>query len=1145
MTDVKSLLPAKQKTWLAAGAGWLVFALLVWRLTAKIKLQGSDLLVLRVGLLVLGLVAAGLIVWMLHRRAGPAAPAAARDDIDVTAAAARSRLAASRPAGHATLSALPMIVVVGPEGSAKTTAVIRSGLNAELLAGGVLQDETVAPTPGINVWYASGTAVLEAGGPALAQSSRFARVVRHVRPARWRAALGRGEQPPRQVVACVSCEEFLKPGAGESAMAVARAMRERLAQLARGLGVRLPVYVLFTKADRIPCFNDYFQNLSNDEAAQLLGATLAGEEEAPGQYADREAARLGAAFQHLFLSLAEKRLQLLARENAAERKPGAYEFPREFRKVAPLAQQFLIELCRPSQLQVSPFLRGFYFTGVRAVYVTDAAQAAPLAARERGAVGATSVFGAQAQAQAAAAQAPTTRKVPQWLFLTPVFRDVVLADRAARQVTSGGTRVNLVRRVLLGGAAAAGVLLSIGVIVSWLGNRELAQGAARAAGQLAGVATPGQDLPTLDALQRLDSLRARIVPIEGYVRDGAPLGLRFGLFSGAHILPDARRAYFAAFDRLMFHDTRQAMTSTLAGLPAAPRPTDDYGATYSLLKAYLITTKYPEKSTVDFLPPVLMGSWLGGRTLDSARAPVAQRQFAFYAAELARGNPYDVQPDQGTVAHARTFLNQFAGSERIYQNMLSKAGEQHPAVQFNRAFPGSAEYVVDGYSVPGAFTKGGYAFMQGAFRNADQYFQGETWVVGDAAAGQVDKAKVLAELRTRYDADFVKAWRAYLEAASVGRYGSIKDASRRLGALSGPQSPLLALLSLASRNTAVDTLVIGGTMQPTQVVTPPRDTAKLIGASNQDYMSALAQLQASLDQVAAAPPSGADALISQASGNVSNAKLAAQKISQQFKVVGDGAVSAQVLRLLTAPIANVEPFLRNFGSGEMNGKGGSFCAQNGALFGKFPFDPGSSVQATPQEVATVLKPVTGALWTYYNEALANVLQQQGTEYAAKPGGTMSVSPAFLAFFNKAARASNALFPAGASEPQFGFVARAALTQGVSTATFAVDGDNWESPTGGRHTFHWAAGSAGQAQVGGGTPSGNKVVIQSYQGPWAIFQLFAHADRWATLGNTTTVEWGSVGGGEMRVGFDFDDATFPAVLRRGFFSGFRCVARVVQ
>src|SRR5207253_1717210 len=82
------------------------------------------------------------------------------------------------------------------------------------------------------------------------------------------------------------------------------------------------------------------------------------------------------AFNKLFFSLCDKRPEFLSRENDPTRLPGVYEFPREFRKLRQVLVQFLVDLCRPSPLTVGPFLRGFYFCGVRPIVVGDQAPAA-------------------------------------------------------------------------------------------------------------------------------------------------------------------------------------------------------------------------------------------------------------------------------------------------------------------------------------------------------------------------------------------------------------------------------------------------------------------------------------------------------------------------------------------------------------------------------------------------------------------------------------------------------------------------------------------------------------------------------------------------------------------------------------------------
>ena len=68
--------------------------------------------------------------------------------------------------------------------------------------------------------------------------------------------------------------------------------------------------------------------------------------------------------------------------------------------------------------------------------------------------------------------------------------------------------------------------------------------------------------------------------LSSYAHEGAPMHLRWGLYSGSRLYQEVRNAYFAGFNKLMFGGTRAGMLSSLRGLPDVPRPTDDYGATY-------------------------------------------------------------------------------------------------------------------------------------------------------------------------------------------------------------------------------------------------------------------------------------------------------------------------------------------------------------------------------------------------------------------------------------------------------------------------------------------------------------------------------------------------------------------------------------
>jgi type VI secretion system protein ImpL len=1140
------------KLWVIPLTVLLSFPIVAWALGSGFGLAGRGLYILQGGAAGLGVIAAGVVHWILRKKAaskpaaGASGPAA---DIDAILTAAQAQLARAKVTKNPSLAALPAVILAGPEGSAKTTVVVRSGINPELLAGEVYRGETVAPTRSVNVWYGRNVAFVEASGAVTGEAGAWARLARALRPRSLGSALTGKPQPPRFAVVCFGCEEFFKPGAGEAVPAAARALRGRLGELAGQFGVRLPVYVLFTKADAIPHFESFVRNLSAEEAREVLGASVEPDVGSAGTYPERVTPQLEQSLNDLYRSLSSRRLDMLAREHAPEWKPGTYEFPREFRKLVPTAVEFLRELCKPSELAVSPVLRGFYFVGVQAVHVPDGAgDFAPAQAAE--AVGAarsaTSVFSAaqMAQARQAPAAASRMRKVPRWDFLERVFPEVVLADDTAARLAQGGARVSFLRRALLAGAAGLAVILAIAFAASFTNNRRLQAETRAAAAGVAGLPAYQVDLPTVDALRRLDSLRTQYVRLADYEQSGPPLRYRWGLYSGSSMYPAMRRLYFTTLDRTMFGSTRSVMRSDLRSLPDAPRPTDDYGDTYNLLKAYLVTTSNPEKSTADFLTPVLMDRWLADREIDSVRADLAGKQFDTYANELRRGNPYLLTADAGTVDRARAFLRQFAGSERIYQFMIAEADKANPAVQFHQGL------VADSYEVPGAFTKAGWTYMDNAFKTVDRFLSGEPWVMGEGTAmAPADKAKLVAELRARYATDYTDHWRRFLQGASVQRYSGLRDASDKLRVLSGNQSPLLALFSLVSRNTDVAAPEVKAVFQPVQTLTPPNVTDKLIGEKNAPYVTALVTLQSSVEQAAAARGPAGEGAAAQAAGNASSALVAARQIAAEFKIDPGGQVHTTVQRLMEAPITYVEPLLRSFGASQVNARGASFCAAARPVLSKFPFNPSAAAEATPQEVGQLLRPGTGSLWTFYNEALQPLLQKQGASYVPQGGGTR-LTPGFVNFFNKLATLSEAMFK-DTPEPRLQFTVEPQLTAGIQAVTFTVDGEpvrssrNRES-----RRFTWP-GSGRESkltvQVG---PGAELVIAGPQQGSWGFLRAFYEADPGQAVGTSHRAEWTRAKtGGTLppgaRIAVDVNAGPATPMFRRSHFAGTFCPGTMAQ
>jgi type VI secretion system protein ImpL len=1129
------------KIWLISTAALLVYALAAWLLGVVLRprLQPQDIRLLRIGLIALGVASAAVILWFFRTPAAQTPKSSPADDVDAAISQAKLRLAAAKLPGKANIGTLPAVLVLGPEGSAKTTAVVRSGLAPELLAGEVFRGETVAPTPGVNVWYGQDAVFIEAGGALAREAPRWKRLIDHLQPKRLRAALTGGTQAPRMALVCYSCEELVRPGAGEAAISAAKELRTRLGDVAQQLGIRLPVYVLFTKADTVPHYEAFVQNFTADEARQVLGAGLAADGGPAGTYGDRAGPAITSAFDELYGSLAAWRLSVLHRESAPERKPGAYEFPREMRKLQAVAVDFLRELGRPSQLEVSPVLRGFYFTGVQAVFVSESAAAAAVhhaAAAPSSAATATAVFSAVQARSAPAAPTytpPRTRKVPRWNFLEGVFRDVVLADQSAMQVTLGGTRLNIARRALLATAAGLAILAAIGFTVSYSNNRALQREVSGTALALSGLPDARIDLPTTDALRRLDAARATLDRLSVYEREGAPIGLRWGLYSGGTLYESARRIYFDAFDKQLFGATRASLASSLRALPAAPTPDDDYGSAYGQLKAHLVTTTHPQFASMDFLPDVLARVWTTGRTVDDERRQLARRQFETYTRELALANPYRYTPDTEAVPQARQYLRAFQGVEPIYRGLLAEAAKKGQPVRFEAIKPEAARVITVPHEVPAAFTKAGWTFMQTALRSPDALRMGEAWVVGEQAViPAADRDRTIRLLRTTYETDYADQWRTFLRTASIAPF-TIDAAVAPLDRLAGNQSPLLELLSVVSQNTS-QAPALTKLFQPASSLVPASPTAPLVMKENQPYLQALGALRDAIRGVVAAPRGPArQPLVEQAKSSAGQVTSAVDALSLGFTPDPAGVVHEQVTRLLRQPAAFLVGALGNVGTADANAAGARLCGALGGVLGKFPFAANSSVSASSQEVAQVLQPGTGSFWTIYNQSLTGVAVRQGRTFAQPPDAPYRVSPQFLQLLRKLALLSDLLFPEGAQVPRADFsVTLLGAPPELGSVTLLVDGEPMRTTQNDMSAVLRVPSAAGSREarllVTQGTTE--SVVASAPAGPWSILRIFHQATRVQPAGDALRFEWTVPN--VMRSGGDGTPVRVSAFLRAG-------------
>lgn len=1154
--------------WLAAVAALIVIVLLVWFLGFT-PLRGGDLLILRLGVLILGLLGiVGFLWWSWSKKAG-AAPAPrkaaaassapmAGDDVDSLVREAAARLASSKLGKTASLGSLPLIFVIGESGSGKTAAVTRSGMDAELLAGHVSGETDIAPTSCANLWLARRTVFAEAGGMLQADAPQWLKFIKRLAPKKFGSVFGQRQQAARAAIVCVDCEKVLR--GGDAVVKMAQNLRARLGEISQSLGISFPVYVIFNRMDTVPFFADFMGSLTGEEAVQVVGASLQYHSYSGGVYAEQEHRRLMASFSNLFYSLCDWRLTILSRERNPAKQPGAYEFPREFRKMRNAAVQFLVDLNRPSQLRTAPFLRGFYFAGIRQVSISAAPAAQPMAAAPAAGTpdSATRIFSkndvqALLAQQMQAQEQTTERVVSQPAFLSHIFSHVILQDHAAMGASGASTQVSLVRRILLGAVTAIALIFVFGFTVSFFTNRNLQSRVMEAAAAIPKKEVPAGEVASVDALQKLDTLRQSLDELISYQQNGAPWRLRWGLYSGEGVLTEGRRIYFDRFHKLMFGETQAGLLGYLAALPETPKPTDEYGPTYDSLKAYLITTSNPDKSTREFLTPVLHHKWSEGHALEADRSELGRKQFDFYADQLRIANPFGSSNDADVVAKARGYLTQFAATQSIYAAMRAAANKQNKPFVYSAKYTDAAGIVVNNVEIEGAMTKPGWTFMQDALKHPEKYFGGEEWVLGSRTAAGVDMTKLAADLRTLYVADYIRIWRDYLNKSSVVRYASLNDAAQKLLKHSGNRAPLLTLFCEASFNTGVDAPEIQKAFQPVQQVVPPACENKYVQDANRPYVSALLTLQSCLEQTANtiqnAPADQRDSLKAQCIQPATEAKVATRTIAQGFVVDPEAHLERTVQKLMEDPILAAEGLLKPAGPASAEG----LCAGLRGLLAKYPFNAASQQRATLDEVNAFFAP-GGALSAFYEQNLKSIFLQQGGRYIPNPSSPFPINPAFQNFWDRATAVQQAFYPGGSQAPQLRLNIRPVTSEGIQNLTLSINGSTqrWTGNNT-QATFLWPGGLQ-RVTLSAKIQGGSELTFLNYDGLWAAFQFFGDADRTTPGPGGSRVEWVLKISGQpvrlpngepLRVILDVDSAGAAPVFQRGYFSGFTCVSRVTR
>jgi type VI secretion system protein ImpL len=761
---------------------------------------------------------------------------------------------------------LPWYIAIGAAGSGKTRALLNSGVPMPAGAAGPHPGTRASSGPAVDWWLTDQSVFVDTPGyythpgrsthaitlpeqslrPADAGGKPFAsapdpstnRLDRcEIDSQEWFGFLRllrrhRPRAPINGALLTVRLDILTNPDpairAGE-----ADALRARLAELRRTLGVRFPVYVIVTQMDRLSGFAEYFASLAEESRAQIWGFTLPLTASLPEQQCEQELALLAER-------LSDGLNTRLEDEFDVERRRHLLALPEAFSAlVAPLADLLarLFAATRYDNTEHHPMLRGVYFTSA-------AQEGTPLVA-EPSTVAQRLASGLERplSARAASAGASASRSY----FLHDVFTKVIVPEAHLVQPNLRWEyRLRLLRLIGHALALLLFVWLAVALHESFSNNRAYLQAIASKTQTLSAKIAQLYREPRPDAVPDVltdvltDALQLPAASGLGLDLASPDARFRYGLYAAAGIVDASGDTYRALEAGLLLPQIVRRIEEVIGQSIA----NQDAKAGFGALRVYLMLYDR-SKFNGNEIRAWILDDWskTGSASIYGSRASMLRHLEQLFSGARVVQSP--LIRNDALIERARAFLDTSNGTQRLYER--AKAAMQRDApddftllravgpqagTSFTRA---SGEPLSRG--VPGIFTFDGYRAifdkrLPGFLRTARE---DDAWVMGHAYAGRWAESAQEAQkktpeslnpttgsddaltdaIRRLYLAEYGRHWSDFLADIRPVTGSSLGFNLQIVRRFAAPDSPLARLVIAAARET-------------TLAETPTQDTGPLI-----------------------------------------------------------------------------------------------------------------------------------------------------------------------------------------------------------------------------------------------------------------------------------------------------------------------------
>ncbi len=253
---------------------------------------------------------------------------------------------------------LPWYLAIGATGTGKTTAISNFALAASVSGTG--QNAQTSATRNCDWWFLNKAVVLDAAG-------RYAVPVEGTGDQEeWKRFLGllakyRKREPLSGILLFIGAD-VIREAAADLLKKQAQLLRNRIDNLMRTIGYRIPVRVIVTKMDLVPGFVGFADSVAPSDHQQVMG------------YWNRRGNPFWREMLNEVMLETGERLREIRQEYVLDRKkyqPDLLVFPENFEQLNNGLSSFLEPVFSENRFQETPYLAGIYFGSGRAPLSVD------------------------------------------------------------------------------------------------------------------------------------------------------------------------------------------------------------------------------------------------------------------------------------------------------------------------------------------------------------------------------------------------------------------------------------------------------------------------------------------------------------------------------------------------------------------------------------------------------------------------------------------------------------------------------------------------------------------------------------------------------------------------------------------------------